>query len=285
MLSVLVKLKNLAIYGRSATLRGYEIACLDAWRANLSAEAAAILDAQLAFPSFVQRLSGDKLVVFHGQPGSAKKLSALFPNVADELVASVVEVGPVGGGTAVGVRIVLHRGRLSSLEFKREPASCGLGSSTEAEVLAVRLIANPMQEPLQQVARVQPLPPPVWSGCLARMSAISQLEDFRAPISPEALRALGNAHLGLPEEYLDILRQSDGLRFGDIIVLGSDGLRNIVLPRVDLCVLAEMGDDCLCVDEVDGSGALVFLRGGEDLVPVALPFCDTLISEFLRRQN
>jgi hypothetical protein len=277
-MSLLSAIKLWALHGSSAALRGYETACIDTWRTTLSSEAASMLDRQLEHLSFRQRLSGDKLLVFHAVKGGTIPADCLFPNKADELIAALVEVRADDDHPPITARIVLHGGKLSSLEFKKEPASVGLTRRGNVEIVGIKTIADPMKrsEGIKET-RAAEATQPAWHGCLLRLSKLARIDAYFPPAAADAVKAAIGAHAGrLPGEYIEIIRQSDGVQVGGIKVLGASHLRAVVLPGHDLCVLAEIeGGNALCVDEAAATTRLVLLED-DNPVPVAQSFCDAL---------
>jgi len=135
-MGLLSTVKHWVLHGSSVVLRGYELACVDAWRKSLSSEAARILDSQLKHMTFLQRMSRDKLLSFHVANGASLPAEFTFPNNGDELVAALVDLRSDEKHPPTSARIVLHDGRLSSLEFRVEPSSVGLVKRGSVEVIS-----------------------------------------------------------------------------------------------------------------------------------------------------
>jgi hypothetical protein len=110
-----------ARFGSSAGLRSYERACLLSWRSRLPQEAAILLDRQLQFLTFIQRLSDGKLITFYCREGQLPD-SVLFPNTDSESIAAIFHLRIDSSPESIRGRIVLHKGRLSSIEFQKVPS-------------------------------------------------------------------------------------------------------------------------------------------------------------------
>jgi len=282
---LLSTLKHWVLFGTSIKIRGYEAACIEAWRKALSPEAAHILDQQLQQMTFLQRLSSGKLLTFHSLDHDTLPLT--FPNDAEELIVALVEIRTAGNRSTVIARIVLHLGKLSSLEFKTEPRLAGFTNDTDVEVVDIQLIADPMASRTDMKAgRIAEFSIPAWWGCLLRLSKIARIEKYVAPASDQSVQMLIKAHSGLlPDDYLEIIKQSDGVIARGVTILGAHELRSIVLPNHDLCAMAEFDDgDVLCLDESSAIPMLVLLRD-DSPTPVPQRFCDALITELQKRSS
>jgi len=274
-MGVLSKVKDWVLYGSNASLREYELVCIEAWRTSLSHEAATILDYQLKYLTFLQRLSRDKLLSFHANKGATLPAEFTFPNNGAEVVVALVDLRADERHSQTSARIVLANGRLSSLEFRAEPSSVGLIKRGSVEVIRIKMIADPMVTGTE--GNVDASLRTEWHGCLLRLSESAKIEAYLPPADDSEVRTALEVHSSLPEDYIEIIRQSNGLRAGRVKVLGASQLRTVVLPEHDLCVLAEIdGGDAVCVDETYTPARLVFLK---DDYPVAVnqSFCGALL--------
>lgn len=109
-------------------LQEMEKLCLEAWQASLNHDERSILADQLARVALVQRQAKGAKVCFYFE-GDANSRRAgqpserMFENRApDQHVADVIlVVQAAASGQALRVKIMVHRGRLFSLEFPKRP--------------------------------------------------------------------------------------------------------------------------------------------------------------------
>lgn len=142
------------LYAGSGKLRPHEQAVLDAWRGSLSERGRELLDAQLDGFDLVQRHAGDKLVSFYG-PGTDAASRVLFPlRARDAAIARVTLRSPQSARKPLRATIVIHAGRLHSLEFEAAPPS----PSPSYEVERVETLADPLDAGASAAASTAALP-------------------------------------------------------------------------------------------------------------------------------
>jgi len=95
--------------------------CLRAWRHSLAEQSRAILDRQIEQASYIERQARGAKVIFRYPSG---KPDVLFANAAPDQVAAIVVFGSRADARPqreFGARIFVHRGRLFSIEFPKQP--------------------------------------------------------------------------------------------------------------------------------------------------------------------
>lgn len=244
------------MYGGSARLRGYEAACLGAWSRSLPPEGREMLARQLSRFSMVQRQSADRVVTFYDMDDPAAERwprADLFPLDGEEQRVAAVWLRPADG-KRLRCDVVLHQGRLSSLEFARAPAGLFPSASRPSVALAEAggtgdVEGAPMDElqrhldPMRVESAPAAPPPPVeaLTGWLRDWAARWPVEALRAPRSPAERQAWeAQAGVALPPGYHEILTQADGVRVGSATVYGLDGVRRIMLPDRTAWLLADI---------------------------------------------
>jgi hypothetical protein len=258
------------MYGGSVRLRGYEATCLDAWRRTLSPEGREILSRQLARFSMVQRQSADRVLAFYDMDdpaaarwsradrfpldGEAQRVAAVWLHAAD--------------GNRLKCDVVLHQGRLVSLEFARAPAARFPGAAQASVSLAqagtegggheglvdeVIVHLDPMRR--EPVESVPPPNPEALQGWVRDWAARWPVDALKAPRSPAERQAWeAQAGVSLPPGYRDLVAQTDGGRVGPVTVYGLGEVRRIVLPDRTAWLLAD----------VPGRGELGFIEEQPD---------------------
>lgn len=114
--------------------------CFSAWRRSLPDRTRAILERQLAQVAYVERQAGGAKAIFRYSSGQP---DILFPNTEPDQVAARVVLGSSVDHPpqhTFGVKLLVHRGRLFSIEFPKRPGRLlekhGL---TESELRVIRV--------------------------------------------------------------------------------------------------------------------------------------------------
>jgi hypothetical protein len=242
MIPMLRKLLNRLIYGGTTHLRPYEQECLSAWERNLTGEAQAILRKQLARFDLIQRNSKDKIVTFYSAADPSFRnwpADALFPIKDDEIcIARATLFGNTGGRrTQIKADIVLHRGRLSSLEFTRSPP---VSLEVERHQTTIQTFCDPMKA---GGATTVPISLQDLTGWVHDWAVEHKAEHLRAPLTPADRNGrVAQIDAVLPDDYLDIVAQTEGMKFAQCVLLGLSEIRRIVRPGESYYVLAEIED-------------------------------------------
>ena len=104
------------VRGKTRRLRPYEHAILAAIRERLEPSERDILSRQLAVLPLTQRSAGNRMVLFAFDKGRQERIP-LFDNRDDEHCLARVRLR--SGASRNVALLMIHRGRLSSLEFRR----------------------------------------------------------------------------------------------------------------------------------------------------------------------
>jgi len=272
------------VHGPSVRLRKYELAALQAWRSTLPSDGGERFDRQKEVLRSVHRYSAGRLLVFFPRQDRLPANLA-FPDSSEELLVAIVTVVPRGQREPeLEGRIVLHKGWLSSLEFRSQPSKLGFDKGTEVDVKHVKVARDPMRESRQGIGRLSY--PHNWGGCFESLNRISVVRPKGQPVD-EANRQIILAGWGasFPEDYLEIVSQADGLDIGHVHVLGLTELRSIVLPDHDLIVLAEIeSKGVICLERKEEKSQVVFLQDdAESPEPLTERFCEVIKREILKR--
>jgi hypothetical protein len=277
----LLKTFRRLLYGGDTELRVYERLCLDCWRRILSDEAKTVLDQQLRLFNLIQRLSEDKLVVFHdvgSDPYRNWPESALFAFRGEEALAATVLLKPSLQATLIRVDVMLHRGRLSSLEFSAPPKE--RLRSSGIEILKIDEWIDPMRaDTRQDTPEADELP--MLTGEMKEWIERNSVSDLRKPLTKSEIDLyLQRFDIVVPEDYVELISQTNGLRSGNCIVLGPSRIRKIVLPERTLCVLVEIEKrGVIGVEQQNQSGDLLFFSNEDEIRPVGSSLLTALEQE------
>jgi hypothetical protein len=100
---------------------------------------------------------------------------------------------------------------------------------------------------------------PKFGGLLGELNNIQSINQAFKPIGSEFLENyIKIIDSKLPIEYLDIIKQSEGVDFGDCCILGISEIRSTGLDDGNYFHLAEFDDGVIAVKEEDRSGTIFY---------------------------
>ncbi len=244
--------KRLLIHGRSAQLRPYEKACIDAWRTLLTAEGLALFDQQLKRLSFLQRQANGKLLCFYDANDESAQHwqdDLLFPCRLPEASAARITLRSASGKNASSIKadIILCRGRFFGLEFSKPPAFLTDGFEF--------VKSDELLDPMSQLS-----------------------ENGRGELKGDRLDAAIDAKL--PDEYLALVADEGSAVINGWQIYDIPQVRKMMQPEKNYYLVAEKeGRGAIGVAEEDQSGQLYYLDY-EDDVPVKIQpslriFCES----------
>jgi hypothetical protein len=232
-------------------LKGHEVKILEAVCSALPQEASALLKTQIDQVNYVQRLAGGKEVNLYSMRDGQAKFSrkSRFPNSSEEAKLAVVTLKD-GAGKVIRLSVWMCNGHIFSLEYNQSPQ---VSKHSEIEILNVTVVTDPMRKEQQE-----------WrSGTIESWVndyLIGKSISLRNPISRDEIERCN--HEGLPEDYLDILRQANGIKSDSLILLGIDLVRNLELPNDEgvYQIFAELPDKgVLAIQKASSSGDIFFI--------------------------
>lgn len=230
------------IFGGGGTFRDYERACLAAVAERVSVEARAILNAQLEAVEIIQRFSDDKLTAIHLAPLDDRDH---FHDRRSELRVAKFRLGSPGREPITGT-LVVHHGRISSLEFSRSPKGPWKPpiAVSDVDILNDPSLARADATPTEGVAASETIE---IAG--TRFAA----QDIVLPL-PLAERACYLNTLGTttPDDYAELLAVTNGFKLGNWLFLGT-APRMLILPDVTYIIAAERSDSTCALCFTQGS--------------------------------
>lgn len=100
---------------------------------------------------------------------------------------------------------------------------------------------------------------PQFNGLLGKLNNIQSINQVFEPIRAEFLENyIKRIDSKLPIEYLDIIKQSEGVDFGDCCILGISEIRSTGLDDGNYFHLAEFDDGILAVKEGEKNGTVYY---------------------------
>jgi hypothetical protein len=230
-----VNVNNMAMFGLSKLFGSAELTPLErrviaAVSAKLPLTAREIFDAQISQVNRIQRHPSGKEANFYamrrGKPDMEERF--LFPLRTETLLGTVhLNVGQER--KLLRAEVWLVNGRVFSVDFNKSP---GKTSESEIHVADVEILLDPM------------VAAPVDSASEAKRREL----------------VLAVIHSKLPDEYLQLVGEGDGVSINDWAVHGVEGIRKIVQGDGNYYLLAEkQGMGAVGVKEDESSGQLYYL--------------------------
>ena len=254
-MNVVQSLFGRLLFGGTRELRPYETACVEAWREKLSTEGAAVLSRQLSRFNLIQRTPDGRLVTFFDTKDKSYvtwSSDDFFPLRSQEISAVRVWLRSAEDRQQPEIKadVVLHRGRLSSIEFNKAPHSLRSG----AQVTKVKPLVDPM---LLGEAGAPITVSEVFGELqewLRRMAATS----LRKPLSlAQRERLAQTIDAKLPDDYIKLMSATDGAVINGWRIYGLSEIRRIVQPDDNFYLLAESLDGrAFGVGQETGDGQL-----------------------------
>jgi hypothetical protein len=246
----------------------YEKACLEAWEQHLSSEAAEIFRKQLKLYNFIQRLSKNKLVIFGCMKGryycQKWPTEILFPVRGENVNVAQIFLTIGQKETTIKIRsdINIYKGRFFSMEFNRSPK---FSKKANISVDRVWILADPMlptpEKVLLQKNNLEII------GWLQEWKTKRHISNFKQPLLPsEREKIIAKIHSVLPQDYLDIIFQSEGCWIDDCFVAGLSDIRKIVRPDANFYILAEIENrGSIAIKEEQTNSELYYLDNENEI--------------------
>jgi hypothetical protein len=239
-MSVLRSLFGRLLFGGTRELRPYETACLQAWKEKLSSEGAAVLSRQLSRFNLFQRSPDGRLVTFFDTKDKSCATwgsKDCFPLRAEEISVARVWLRAPESPQQLEIKadVVLHRGRLSSIEFNKQPESLRTG----AQVTKVKTLLDPMRQWEAGAPISLSEIPDGFQEQLRRLRAT----DLRKPLSPaQREEIIQTIDSNLPGDYMELVVFTNGVSIKGWRIYGLAEIRRIVQPEGNFYLIAEATD-------------------------------------------
>lgn len=233
------------VYGGKPDLRAYEKKCLTAFREALQAAAKPTFDEQIARVDLIQRYAADKLVTFHFVKN--ERNLPLFGNRAAELNAGRAQLRLPNRGNLVTCNLVLHEGRLSSIEFNVVPKPL---LKQEFEIRTVDLFTD------VSVSLTEESVPTTTSVIMDDLRADLHIEVVKPPLAQSSRYAyISSLVTVVTGDYEQLLAETNGFQSGEWLFLGSNS-RRIIRPDSTYIIVAESPTRAICFKESDSTGVV-----------------------------
>lgn len=254
-----------SLLGGGADFYPLESRILEEVKSRLDTEGSTRLQRQIEVINKIQRLADGKEVnlyqMRHSKPTFDDNLR--FPNAADEgLLASVNLAGP-DRRTKLRVDVWLAKGRLFSLVFNKPPKQFFAGSNlktVQPEIADVKIWLDPMRPHSSEADK--PVDASALTGWLRKWNAKGFVAGLHDPLQEsERAECLARVDAQLPQDYLELVAQTEGANLAICVVYGVAGIRQIVWPEANYYILAEIeGLGALAVKDGDRHAELYLLH-------------------------
>ena len=239
-------------------IRYIERRLIDILIENLQPEAGMILLKQYKQINYVQRFSKDKEVNFYRIKNCKPYLDKTiqFPNNQSVLRIASILFNVKSVPKTYRADMWLVRGYLFSIEFNQSPKKIG---NNEIELKEIKLLADPMAKPeISQQITVSALE---ISGPINNISQLGTLNNLKKPIAIARRKILiQNLNAALPEDYLEIVSQTEGLTTDICTIYGLYEIKSLILSNDNYYILSEIETEgAIAVKQDTKTAELYFL--------------------------
>lgn len=269
------------LLGGTRGLRDYEREIIRACARALPAGSERRFDEQVSRLRLVQRYFHARMVTCHFRPGALND-EHLFADRSEELY--VAKVRCKQGPYAAACAVVLHRGKLSSLEFS---GPRDWKPTSDLRVDSVLILKDPAQTagPVQKVQHPELGILPEW------VEEFGRARDFRPPAEAVTRTSyLNGLDADPPADYQRLLMMTDGFKLAEWEFMGTRA-RQIVHPDVTWTLLAESvegtGEEprALCLSSEQQPGEVILLNQTDDEVEKTFPSLEEAWRYVMRRHG
>ena len=199
-------------------LRPYERKCLEAWSENLEVNIRDLLWKHIDMSLTIQRFSKDKLTCFFPICQAGNKVDPhleLFEHQGEEILVAIIYLfSQKRTGTTVRARIVIHKGRLSSIEYDEPPKLHFFVKGNSSVSVHKTEIITSLQEPRRQVKLSEDTTRLIYNWLGLREQTQHELTGDYALNDTRRECILSELRLSLPDDYLKLHKLPTGLRPG-----------------------------------------------------------------------
>lgn len=150
-----------------------------------------------------------------------------------------------------------YDGRIWGWKIRPNPKS--IMKSTSIKITNKKINTNPNSFAQSTFKKEKFKTIPKFNGLLDELSSLKSITEVFKPIGIEYLENyIKRIDSKLPAEYLDIIKQSEGVDFGEFSILGISEIRTTGLDDGNYYHLAEFDDGILAVKEEEKNGTIYY---------------------------
>ncbi len=257
---------------RYEPLKPYEKRILLSVGDQLSPEKLAPFLKQIEAIHSVERNGRKKEVLcrYRAQDKMMLKDASPFSNSLPERICASVRFQVASLNEAFQAEIGLVNGVLFSIEFNKSPKKIGRKpvAIQEAKIFPETMWPDPVQAP-----------PESLKGPIGKWTDKMDFSSFHHPLSKKAFKEwVDYFNVSFPTEYLDIIKQTEGMESDNFIIYGLSSLSRVVFPDENYLILSEIkGCGVLTIGRSDSNGSIQFFDfEDEGPFPEEGSFCQVL---------
>ncbi|HQO21176.1 MAG TPA: hypothetical protein PK747_01285 [Acidobacteriota bacterium] len=224
-------------------LRPYERKCLEAWSENLEVNIRDLLWKHIDMSLTIQRFSKDKLTCFFPICQAGNKVDPhleLFEHQGEEILVAIIYLfSQKRTGTTVRARIVIHKGRLSSIEYDEPPKLHFFVKGNSSVSVHKTEIITSLQEPSRQVKLSEDTTRLIYNWLGLREQTQHELTGDYALNDTRRECILSELRLSLPDDYLKLLKLCNGFCVDGIKVYGLGKMPIITTAQSTFWILVD----------------------------------------------
>jgi len=241
-------------------LRPVERTILEAVANRLEPSARERLEGQIRETNFVQRqLKGREVSLYTLRDGQVKRNPDLrFPHQGDEVKLATVKL-VLPSTEKLRAEVYLVRGHVFSIQFEKPPREAGKDSD-EATVTDVVIHMDPMMRVLPSDTGVSKEPRSVGLGGVWRDWAARNpgYQAFESLASSDRQQYLSAVEARLPDDYRELLEQTEGVTLGELSILGASEIYRVALEDGDHWVIGQDDGRGYLVLRADNIGIVLY---------------------------
>jgi hypothetical protein len=226
---------------------------MDELRSNLSPDAAELLKLQMESINLVQRHGKHREVCLYTRKWGKlqRNRSLAFPECSDELKFAVIKFATKTDKRKWTAEYYLVNGFLFDIMFS--PGVKDIKNIDDIDIIKTDILHDPMEKVYksekQLVQHVE------FSGWLGEWTRDHRIHNVYLPLSEDDRNMhLHEINAKLPEDYLELTKQCEGLMLDDISIYGLSEIYEAVLPKESYYVIAE----------INGKGVMTIRRHSDD---------------------
>src|SRR6266404_5250961 len=216
-------------------------------QSHLQPAAAKLFLEQIEEVDIIRRYAGGKEIIAARR---GKRLQA--PNKALELKLAILKIQILKTGKTINAEVFLGTGFFGSIEFDRDPQSHTPPFLTDVKICA---------DPLEEVAVESPHVPEAQTVELKNWAAdFHPIRTYKPLPADSRAKLLRSIDAKLPDDYLALLEQSDGLVIEGCSVMGLSEVYEHTEEMMNYYLIAELHDTGMLAIEKSGrNGEVTYL--------------------------
>jgi hypothetical protein len=260
------------LFNQTSPFTPLEKTLLGELTAKLDPPVKELFEQQTNLINTVQRLADDREVncycVRKGKPYRDSRLQ--FPDSAAEARLARIDFTVPGSQKKWSASFITVKGQFFTIEFNASPRA--IKTQSNLNVTLVDISSNMNVDAVEPDRTLPRLPIESLKGWIQPLLADEPNVEWEAPLGKAELEdVLANLDSTLPADYLEAIRQLDGVLAQDYRIFGADGIYRITLPQQSYYVLAELFGQGVLAVRADARDGQVYFLGYDSDGAVGVP--------------